>query len=423
MNITFPGCFLTTGRPRFSGLNRPWWTWPLAMLELVLDVLVLGVLLLAIPLLGVVAGNRVPLLVLINASVSTPLSWHLPLRAPGRVFGNGSCPSSSIGGCLAGHWETWEAWGADPWVVQVLCWVTAFPFTLFLRSPMFRFPFLHQGHSFGRCGCRPAGEGCGRVCSLFSRLLQSSLCHSRVTGRVASCDRSLAPQPFCGCASFPYGNLSVGASIPPSGGLDGIFRSSRCLPSGSGISILSPLPEVLRGRFRPTVPFPLFQPFDGSADIYPCHGPGLLDNALLWCQDSPVLGRLARPWILVPGDCAGEGLPPLVMSRAGNPHQHCKEFLDSVSVHRLPGDEASDVSIEDFPDPQACPEALISRARIRILSAASSDFLASAPGGHVVHVLPLSGLSALHEVPSASFERCKSVSGGHRSSFLGRFLP
>ena len=44
-------------------------------------------------------------------------------------------------------------------------------------SPSKLFPFLHQGRSFGRCGCRPAGEGCGRACFLFSRLLQSSLCH------------------------------------------------------------------------------------------------------------------------------------------------------------------------------------------------------------------------------------------------------
>ena len=24
------------------------------------------------------------------------------------------------GGCLAGHWEVWESWGSNPWVVQVL---------------------------------------------------------------------------------------------------------------------------------------------------------------------------------------------------------------------------------------------------------------------------------------------------------------
>ena len=73
-------------------------------------------------------------------------------------------------------------------------------------SPSELFPFLHQGHSFGRCGCRPAGEGCGRTCFLFSRLLQSSLCHSQGHRGVVSCNRSLAPQPFCRCVSFPYGD-------------------------------------------------------------------------------------------------------------------------------------------------------------------------------------------------------------------------
>ena len=66
-------------------------------------------------------------------------------------------------------------------------------------SPSELFPFLHQGYSFGRCGCRPAGEGCGRAGSLFSRLLQASLCHSQVHRGVASCNRSLAPQPFRRC--------------------------------------------------------------------------------------------------------------------------------------------------------------------------------------------------------------------------------
>ena len=111
------------------------------------------------------------------------------------------------------------------------------------------------------------------------------------------------------------------------------------------------------------------------------------------------------------------------MSGAGNLHQHREELLDSVSVHQLPWDEVSDVSFEGFPGPQTCPEVVISRTRIRILSVASSDFLASVPGGHVVHVPPRSGLSASHEVPSASLERCESVSGGHRRGFLGRFLP
>ena len=52
----------------------------------------------------------------------------------------------------------------------------------------------------------------------------------------------------------------------------------------------------------------------------------------------------------------------MVMSGAGDPHQYREELLDPVPVHRLPRDEASDVSFEGFPDPQMCPEALISRS-------------------------------------------------------------
>ena len=65
----------------------------------------------------------------------------------------------------------------------------------------------------------------------------------------------------------------------------------------------------------------------------------------------------------------------------------------------------------------------MSRSSHRILSAASSHFLASAPGGDVIHVLPRSKFSASHEVPSASYERHRSVSGGHCRNFLGQFFP
>ena len=33
-----------------------------------------------------------------------------------------------FGACLAVHWETWQSWGADAWVVQVLCFGYQVPF-------------------------------------------------------------------------------------------------------------------------------------------------------------------------------------------------------------------------------------------------------------------------------------------------------
>ena len=213
---------------------------------------------------------------------------------------------------------------------------------------------------------------------------------------MASCDRSLAPQPVGGCLPFPHGDLPVGSSISPSGGLDGISGPPRCLSSGSGSSIFSPVPEVLCGGFGSSVPRTLFRSFDNSADVYQHHGPGLLDHASVRFQDPQIPGRLARPRILVPGDCAGEGLNPFVMSGAGDSRQSSEKLLDSISINRLSGDETSDVSFEGFPDPQTCPEALLSRSRLRLLSPSSSGVVAPAVGCDVVNVISSAGLSSLH---------------------------
>ena len=42
-----------------------------------------------------------------------------------------------VGACLAVHWETWQLWGADAWVVQVLQFGYQVPFrSLPLLSPV-----------------------------------------------------------------------------------------------------------------------------------------------------------------------------------------------------------------------------------------------------------------------------------------------
>ena len=167
------------------------------------------------------------------------------------------------------------------------------------------FPFIHPGGCSGCCSGRPAVERGNRACSLFSRLLQPSFCYTQGHRGVATYNRSLAPQPCCQCLPFSYGDRSVSSPVPASGGLDGVFGSPRFLSPGSGSSIVSPLPAVLRGGLCSFVPRPLFQPFDGSSDIHACHGPDLLYHASLRLQDPAVFGRLARPRILVQGDCVG----------------------------------------------------------------------------------------------------------------------
>ena len=114
-----------------------------------------------------------------------------------------------------------------------------------------------------------------------------------------------------------------------------------------------------------------FRSFCFGLATAPRHGPGLPHHTSVWLQDPSLPGLLARPRILVPGDCAGEGLSAIVVSGAGYSHQAGEELSDTDSVDRLPGDEASDISFEGFPDPQTCPEAFISRSRFLVLSNAS----------------------------------------------------
>ena len=269
-----------------------------------------------------------------------------------------------VGGCLAAHWEIWESWGADPWVVQVLRFGYWVPFRS--RPPLSRVPLPLPSYTptsirgVGSCCCggRPAGEGSHRSGSLFPRLLQPSVCDTQGHWRVASGDRPLTPQLLGGCLSFSHGDCPVGSPVSPSGGLDGILGPPGCLPSGSGSSIFSLVPEVLRGRVGFSVPRPLFRPFDAFAGVHIHQGPSLLDHASVRVQDPPLPGRLARPGILLSGDCAGEGLSAVVVSGAGYSGQPSEELPDSHTVYTLSRDEDSDFSFEGFPDSQTGSEAV-----------------------------------------------------------------
>ena len=232
----------------------------------------------------------------------------------------------------------------------------------------------------------------------------------KVTGRVATGDRSLAPQPLDDGLSLSY-DIPVGSPVSQGGGLDGVLGPPGRLPPGSSTSIFASVPEVLRGRFGLSVPRPLFWPFDGSAAIHSCHVPGLLDNASLRVQDPPLPGRLAHPGILVSGDCAGEGLSAVVVSGAGNPCQPVEEFLDSHSVNRLSRDEDSDFSFEGFPDSQTGSEAVLSSQSLPVLPASSCFSVASTAGSDVLGVLSGSGCPSPHEIPSAVAE-CGGLSDG-----------
>ena len=116
------------------------------------------------------------------------------------------------------------------------------------------FSHLHPGDSSCGCGGRSAEERGYRACLCFSGVLQPSVCYSHGHWRVASGDRYLTPQQLRRCLPFPYGDSTLGAPVPSSGGLDGFVGPSGCIPASSSASVVLKVSEVLRGGFSLPVP-------------------------------------------------------------------------------------------------------------------------------------------------------------------------
>ena len=276
-------------------------------------------------------------------------------------------------------------------------------------------PFFHPWAGSVRCGCGPVGQGGYRACSSFARLLQPSLCGSQGHRWVAPGDRPLAPERLSGCLPFSYGDHPNRSSIPSGRGLVGVPGSPGCLPSGSGSSIFSPVPQVLRGGVGLPVPRSLFWPFDGSSGLYPHHGPCLRDHASSWLPDPPVPRRLAGPGFHLPGECSGEGFSSLALPASWDSRQSSQELVDAHADSGLSRDYDSDCSFEDFPDPQGDPEAVSSASGLSVHPVSSGVCLEATVGDHVLNVCSGSQLPPSHE-GSSDLPQCG------RSS-LARRLP
>ena len=240
---------------------------------------------------------------------------------------------------------------------------------------------------------------------------------------MAPSDRPPAPQRVCGCLPFSYGDYTVRSPVSQVGGLDGVPGSPGRLPPGSGTSIFSPVPEVLRGGVGLPVLCPLLWSVDSSSGIHPRHGPGLLDHASSRVPDSPVLRRLAGPCFHLSGDCVGEGLSPLAMSSTGDPCQSSQELIGSQPESGLFGDDRSDFSFEGFPDPQTDSEVVASSSGLSVDSLPPCVSLAPDSGHHVVDVCASSGSQASYAVSPTLPQCLGSSSIGRGSGVLGRLLP
>ena len=213
------------------------------------------------------------------------------------------------------------------------------------------------------------------------------------------------------------------SSIPSGRGLVGISGSPGCLPSGSGSSIFSPVPQVLRGRVGLPVPRSLFWPFYGSSGLYPRHGPCLRDHASSWVPNPPVPRRLAGPGFHLPGECSGEGFPSLALPGSGDSRQSSQELVDAPADSGLSRDYDSDYSFEGFPDPQADPEAISSAPGLSVHPVSSGVRLETAVGDHVLNVCSGSRLLPSYEVSSDPPQCSWSSSARRLPGGVGLRLP
>ena len=281
-----------------------------------------------------------------------------------------------------------------------------FPFatpSLFCSTPSSQLqPQFHLGAGpFGR-GVRFGGEGGHRDRASFPGVLQLSFCDPQGHRWVASGDRSLMPQWLGGRLPFPYGDCSDRTPVSPGRGLDGVPGSPGCLPPGSGSSIVSPVPEVLRGGFGLLVSRPLHRSLDGSPNVHLRHGSCILDHATSRVLHSPVPRRLVSPGFDLPGHCASEGLSPLAMSSPRHHGQSFEKFFGPESDSGLSQDDDNNFSFEGFPDPQTGPEVVAPPSGVSLRPPPSCVGVASSPGSHVLHVSHSPRCPSPYEVPPAS---------------------
>ena len=185
------------------------------------------------------------------------------------------------------------------------------------------------------CGDRPPRQGRHRTCVLGSGILQLAFCDTQSHWRLETCDGPLPSQPLRSPHPVSHGNFGFRPPVAPPRRLDGIIRSSGCLPPGPCPSGLSEVSQVLHGSRRFSIQGSLLWSFLGASGFHPGHGSGLLLYAPLRIQDPSLLRRLASSRILVSGDYTGEGLSPTVMRSFGYSDKSCEEYPHSFSTPGL----------------------------------------------------------------------------------------
>ena len=157
-------------------------------------------------------------------------------------------------------------------------------------------PHLHHGGCSGGGHLRLNCQGCCGACSTpFSRLLQPSICSVEDLGVMASGHRPLPSHSLCGRVSLPDGDHSVCAPVGASGGLDGLHRSERSVPSSAGSSSFLSLSLLHVPRHCLSIPSAVLWPLHGSAGLHQGHGSCFCYTPFYGDPYETVSRRLASP--------------------------------------------------------------------------------------------------------------------------------
>ena len=176
------------------------------------------------------------------------------------------CPSSrKVGGCLAAHWQVWESWRADDWVVQVLRSGYRIPFR---SRPLSHVPIplpsynpnsirgLALSNAVSALVEKEAIEIAPPSPGFYGRLFVTP----KVTGGWRPVIDLSRLNGWVEFSSFRMETArSVLQSLRPGDWMVSLDLQDAYL-QGSGSSSFSPLPEVLRGRCGVSVSSPVLRP-------------------------------------------------------------------------------------------------------------------------------------------------------------------
>ena len=333
-----------------------------------------------------------------------------------------------VGACLAVHWKTWQSWGADAWVVQVLHFGYQVPF----RSlpPLSHVPLPLPSYS-------PSSiRGLALSAAVADLLAKEAIelappspgFYSRlfVTPKVAGWWRPVIDL-SCrnGFVDVSHFHMETTQTVLQS------LREGDWLVSLDlqDAYLQVPVHPSSRRYLRFCMGESVYQfralcfGLSTAPQVFTRIMARLCDHASSWLPDPPVPRRLAGSGFHLPGECSGKEFSSLALPASWDLCQSSQELVDGHADSGLSRDYDSDYSSEGFPDPQADPEAVSSASGLYVHPVSSGVCLEATVGDHVLSVCSGSRLLPSHEGSSDPTQCDRSSPARRLPGGVGLRLP